>query len=642
MTRVTFPALRQEVQTLRRLGAPSTTARTRWMLGFQRRLVRRCECETEYPQTGPLPQMSQVAATIFSLAIPVLAIANGQPRKDTRRRHLTTNPFGPLPTFGRLAAFALGRIRVTISEVSGKTRDGWRMARGGAVAAESGKLRRWLESGVKAVFRERARLDAINVFPVADSDTGTNLFLTLREGNRAVAYLPESASHREVVAAFARGCLMGARGNSGVIISQYLTAFLASIDESGGLAAATGEDVAVAMEKAAEAAYEAVGEPVEGTILSVAKAAARGARGAVDAGTGVEAAAVAAIVSARAELARTTEILPEAREAGVVDAGAAGLVLQLEVLAESIAGPEALAALDEVEWEIRERVGGLTPAQGAASHEHTGGGGAYEVMFVARSNRIVNNARDVSLKAALQEVGDSVAVTGIVGLWQAHVHTDHPEKAIDLARMVSSTQIVVRDIMGEGCGGPTGIVALTTCPGLASAMAGAGAAVLVSLDPESVELWDLERILEDAGTDRVIVVAGAPPLRDSVASLAEDAREPSIVVLDASSEPQVLAALIAAALVSPGEDAEVAMRAAVSRCVSTRAGVDAIAEDLGELIGPDTEVATIILGDGVPRGLATAAVETLSRTTPEVDVQVYEGGQAVPAVIIGVESTPPR
>lgn len=510
------------------------------------------------------------------------------------------------------------------------------------MAAESGKLRRWLESGVKAVFRERARLDAINVFPVADSDTGTNLYLTLREGNKAVAYLPESASHREVVAAFARGCLMGARGNSGVIVSQYLTAFLASIDDAGGLAGATGEVVAVAMESAAEAAYEAVGEPVEGTILSVAGAAARGAREAVDADAGVEAVAVAAIVSARAELARTTEILPEAHAAGVVDAGAAGLLLQLEVLAELIAGPEALSAIDEVEWEIQERVGGLTPAQGAAAHEHPSGGGAYEVMFVARSNRIVNDARDVSLKAALREVGDSVAVTGIVGLWQAHVHTDHPERAIDLARRVSSTQIVVRDVMGEGCEGPTGIVVLTTCPGLASAMAGAGAAVLVSLDPESIEAWDVERILEDAGTDPVVVVAGAPALTASLHAIAKDVREPSIVVLDASSEPQVLAALIAAALVSPGEDAEEAMRAAVSRCASTRARVDAIADDLEGMIGSETEVATIILGDGVPRDLATAAIERLSRTAPEVEVQVYEGGQAVPAVIIGVESAPPR
>jgi dihydroxyacetone kinase-like predicted kinase len=523
-----------------------------------------------------------------------------------------------------------------------KVRRGPILHRGGVVIRESETLRRWLESGTKAVKRERARLDAINVFPVADSDTGTNLYLTLREGNRAVAYLPESASHREVVAAFARGCLMGARGNSGVIVSQYLTAFLAHIDTAGGLAKSTGETIAGALEDAADAAYDAVGEPVEGTILTVARAAAEGARGAVEAGAGLEAVAVAAIVSARSELARTTEVLAEAKAAGVVDAGAAGLLLQLEVLAETIVGPDALAAIDEVEWEMRERIGGLTPAAGAAAHENALGGGAYEVMFVARANRITDDTVDVSLKGALGEVGDSVAVTGIVGLWQAHVHTDYPEKAIELARAVSATQIVVRDVMRAGCDGPTGIVALTTCPGLASALAGAGAAVLVSLDPEAVAVWDLERILVDAGTDRVLVVAGAPALADAARALAESIKDPAVVVLDSLSEPQVVAALIAAALVSPGEEAEGAMQAAIARCTSARARLDSIVEDLSRMITPDTEDATIILGDGIPVSIAEEAVRLLAVSAPGVDVQIYSGGQAVPAVIVGVETAVPR
>ncbi len=510
------------------------------------------------------------------------------------------------------------------------------------MVAESKTLRRWLESGTNAVKRARTRLDAINVFPVADSDTGTNLYLTLREGNRAVVYLPDSASHREVVAAFARGCLMGARGNSGVIVSQYLTAFLAKIDAAGGLAKSTGETIASALEAAADAAYEAVGEPVEGTILTVARAAAEGARGAVQVGAGLEAVAVAAVVSARAELARTTETLAEARAAGVVDAGAAGLLLQLEVLAETIAGPEALATIDEVEWEMRERIGGLTPAEGAAAHKHALGGGAYEVMFVARANRIMDDSGDVSLKDALRGVGDSVAVTGIVGLWQAHVHTDHPERAIQLARAVSATQIVVRDVMSTGCGGSTGIVALTTCPGLASALAGAGAAVLVALDPEVVAMWDLERILADAGTDRVIVVAGAEALASAASALIETVKEPTVIVLDSLSEPQVVAALVAAALVPPGEDAEDAMRAAIARCFVTNARIDSIAEDLGRMITPEAEVATIILGDGIPTSAAQDAVSRLAVSAPDVEVHVYSGGQAEPAVIIGVETAVPR
>ncbi|PKQ14805.1 MAG: Dak phosphatase, partial [Actinobacteria bacterium HGW-Actinobacteria-8] len=143
--------------------------------------------------------------------------------------------------------------------------------------AESHELRHWLASGAHAIKRARGRLDAINVFPVPDSDTGTNMYLTLQEGNRAVAKLPPSASHREVVAAFARGALLGARGNSGVIVSQYLSAFLKHVDEAGGLSDAKPAAIAAALQEAADAAYGAVGAPVEGTILSVAQAASSGA-----------------------------------------------------------------------------------------------------------------------------------------------------------------------------------------------------------------------------------------------------------------------------------------------------------------------------------------------------------------------------
>ncbi len=510
------------------------------------------------------------------------------------------------------------------------------------MAAESGRLRRWLDSGARAVGRERERLDAINVFPVADSDTGTNLYLTLREGNRAVSRLPESASHREVVAAFARGCLFGARGNSGVIVAQYLTAFLAALDRSGGLQEATGRSIADALEAAAEAAYDAVGEPVEGTILTVARAAARGAREAVDAGAGVEAVAVAAVIWARTELARTAHVLAAAKAAGVVDAGAAGLLLQLEMLAETIAGPESLSAIDEVEWESRERSLGLTPAAEAASHEHARGGGAYEVMFVARSDRIASRGGDRSLKKALRGVGDSVAVTGVDDLYQAHVHTDHPERAIGIARAVASTQIVVRDVSGGEEKGTTGVVALTACPGLAAALAGANATVLVALDATHVEASDLERVIADAGTERVIVVAGAEALVAAARALATTVKVPSVVVLDASSEPQIIAALVAAALSSPEEDPEPTMRAAVARCSSRGTTVEATADDLERMITPDVEVATVILGTGVTAAVGEKAVRRLASTSPRVDVIVYKGDQAVPAVIIGVETAAGR
>lgn len=512
----------------------------------------------------------------------------------------------------------------------------------------SSRLRHWIDSGTRAVLRERDRLDAINVFPVADSDTGTNLYLTLMEGNRAVARLPIDASHREVVAAFARGCLMGARGNSGVIVSQYLGAFLAEIDARGGLDNVKGPGIVDAFDFAADAAYDAVGEPMEGTILSVARAAARGGRGALDAGGDVASIAVAAVIEARVELTRTTDVLAEAREAGVVDAGAAGLVLQLEMLAETLAGPEALAALDEVEWEVNARTEGRTPAE-TAVHAYGGASsarlGVYEVMFVAHRGRVAAEAtpddRAASLKSRLREIGGSVAVTAGDEVWHAHVHTDHPERAIAIARAADASHVVVRHIPTSAARARmrTGIVALTTCPGLAAALASSAGAVLVAPNPEEVCEDELARAVQDASTGRVVVVAGAPALSAAAHALVTRGSDTEVVVIDSSSEPQVIAALAAAALVAPGEDPLPAMARAAAATRSGCATVDSVADDLERMITPDVEVAMVLLGAGVPSSAADTVVQRIAAAAPGVEVHVYSGGQAAPSIIVGVETS---
>ena len=513
----------------------------------------------------------------------------------------------------------------------------------------SSRLRHWIDSGTRAVLRERDRLDAINVFPVADSDTGTNLYLTLMEGTRAVARLPVDASHREVVAAFARGCLMGARGNSGVIVSQYLSAFLAEIDARGGLDNVKGPGIVDAFDFAADAAYDAVGEPMEGTILSIARAAARGGRGALDAGGDVASIAVAAVIEARVELSRTTEVLAEAREAGVVDAGAAGLVLQLEMLAETLAGPEALAALDEVEWEVNARTEGRTPAE-AAVHAFGDASstrlGAYEVMFVAHRKRVPAGTapedKGPSLKSRLREIGEGVAVTAGAEVWHAHVHTDHPESAIEVARATDASHVVVRHIPTSAARARmhTGIVALTACPGLAAALAGSAGAVLVAPNPEGVGEDELARAVRDASTGRVIVVAGAPALTAAARALVTRAGVTDVVVIDSSSEPQVIAALAAATLVALGEDPLPAMARAAASTRFGSATSDSAADDLDRMLTPDVEVAMVILGAGVPSSAAEAAVSRVAATAPGVEVHVYSGGQAAPPIILGVETSP--
>lgn len=510
--------------------------------------------------------------------------------------------------------------------------------------ADSHELRHWLASGALALKRARHRLDAINVFPVPDSDTGTNLYLTLQEGNRAVTKLPPSASHREVVAAFARGALLGARGNSGVIVSQYLTAFLTHVDKAGGLSNAKPSSIAVALQEAADAAYSAVGAPVEGTVLSVAQAASSGAAEAVAAKAGRDDVIVAAVVAARAALRSTSDDLPAAQAAGVVDAGAAGLVLQLEMLAETLAGSQVLSGLDYVEWELASTGKGVVAV--AVGHEIPAAGGAYEVMFVARAPQRGTHAKlapDRELTANLAALGDSVAVTASHGLVHAHVHTNMPDRAVDEGVARGARQILVSAICMGDAGeshesrNGTGMVALTSCPGLAALLADAGATVLVVPDPSQLKRRELRRAVREASSFGVVIAAGNEQLRATAEELASRKAAGRVTVLPAQHEAHVIAAVAAGAMVTPGEPLAEVMHGAVTRCDVVSSSPDAIDDDVDRLLRPNTEVVTVILARGVPDATADSVRLSAATVCPQADVNVYQGGHVLPGVLVGVE-----
>lgn len=515
--------------------------------------------------------------------------------------------------------------------------------------AESRDLRRWLASGAQAIKRARGRLDAINVFPVPDADTGTNMYLTLQEGNRAVAKLPHTASHREVVAAFARGALLGARGNSGVIVSQYLSAFLLAIDNAGGLASAKPAAIASALRSASEAAYAAVGAPVEGTMLSVAQAASDGAAKAAAAKKGRNAVIVAAVVAAREALRATLDELPAARKAGVVDAGAAGLVLQLEMLAETLAGSGALEGIAYVEWELASTGAGVVAIP--VHHEHADMGGAYEVMFVAKlpEGRPVKGSPRGSaiaqLTGSLTELGDSVAVTGNLGLVNAHVHTNTPDDAVRIGIAHHARQIFVsslgmghsRDRGSDRERAATGVVAVTSCPGLAAPLADAGAIVLVVPNPALLKRRELRRAVRDATGKGVVIVAGNPQLRAAAVGLANHRSGAGVTVLPAEHEAQVIAAVAAGAIVTPGEPLVDVMRAAAEQCSVASSSAATVAADVDRLLGADVEVVTLVLGLGATAAVVDVVKQRVAKVCPAADVAVYQGGHESPDVLIGVE-----
>lgn len=500
------------------------------------------------------------------------------------------------------------------------------------MSGESGDLQRWLVAGANALEGARARLNDINVFPVADSDTGTNMYLTVCSGNAAVEELGDNPSHAQVVAAFSRGALLGARGNSGVIISQYLTGLLAALDPSRGLKGADAASLARALTRASASAYGAVSIPVEGTMLTVAGKAAQAAAEVAEGGGSASQAIVTAVMDARAALKQTTEQLPQARSAGVIDAGAAGLVLQLEELARVVAGAHALDALTDSDWEIER--GSVTPASATQIHvDHDGIGGVYEVMFVAGAGEAESAAGDTTavlwneLAAQLSAIGDSVAVTGIESLVQAHVHTDSPDEAIAIAASLEAEQILVRNIVaGHGVDHEApGVLALTHCPGLAAPLADSAAVVLVVPNPSSLTRRELFRAVRDASGTRVVVVAGEPSLRAAATAFSGLKGGPEVEVLDCAHEAQMVAAVTAAALSPNGAGVAQRMREASAACTALTTTADALGADVAGHLDESVSVISLVVPVGVSPAVASAVRLAVAAQAPDAEVVVFEG-----------------
>lgn len=292
---------------------------------------------------------------------------------------------------------------------------------------------RWCVLAAAELRRQADEINALNVFPVADADTGTNMSLTMDAVARAVEHAVAAGTDLSGAAAtMSRAALMDARGNSGLILSQLLAGFAETLH---GLAAAGPAELARCLERACELAYAAVAEPAEGTILSVAHAAAAAARAAASLDgqampADISRVAFAATQSAAGELARTPLRLRVLAEAGVVDAGGRGLVAVLGALVCAITGqmPQlpaaAILALDgQASIALREA--------GSESYRH-------EVSFLLRA------ARDElpALRERLMSLGDSVVIAGAGELWRVHAHVNDVGAALGAAREVSTPEAV--------------------------------------------------------------------------------------------------------------------------------------------------------------------------------------------------------
>ncbi len=550
--------------------------------------------------------------------------------------------------------------------------------RGKAIATfDLGTVRRFSDLAVQGLSAAREEIDALNVYPVPDGDTGTNMYLTVQAAQDALRqHLAECEGTgvepdlREALGVYAKAALLGARGNSGVILSQLIGALLRRMGQ-GGPEDRSAVLMAEGFALATQAAYAAVGTPVEGTMLSVAKAASlAAATRAEDPEAHLGDVLRAAAQEAREALARTPDQMQLLRDAGVVDAGGRGLCVILDAAESAVTGQRA--------------VGAPVPMGGARviprplpTGDLTEGGPAYEVMYLL-------DAEDEAisgLRARLAELGDSLVVVGGEGLWNVHVHTDDVGAAVEAGidagrpRRIRVTHFAeqvtrARDRRAERQG--RAVVAVVAGEGLATIFREAGAHVLVGSPGRRPSTGEILDAVVATGAAEVVVLPNDPDsvgVAQAAASAAEESEGVRVVVVPTRAQVQGIAAM---AVHEPGRsfDSDVvqmtsaargarhgAVTVAVKQAITTAGPCEAgdvlgvlqgdfavVGQDLYEvgtailerLLGGGGELVTLVAGADAG-DLAQRCQDWVESHHAGVDVLVYEGGQERYPLLLAVE-----
>ncbi|MDO8531187.1 MAG: DAK2 domain-containing protein [Dehalococcoidia bacterium] len=405
-----------------------------------------------------------------------------------------------------------------------------------------------VKAGSAWVAASASEINALNVFPVPDGDTGTNMTLTLRATTEQALACPQGASAGAVARAMAHGALMGARGNRGVILSQLFQGLAQALD---GKEAATGSDIADALDQATRLAYKVVSNPVEGTILTVMKDVTAAALDAARQGGGVPDVLNVAATVARASVARTPDLLPILREAGVVDAGGQGLAVFLDGGMHFLRGERTPPPAREL------GVAAPRPSVEGATRPGTVTYG-YCIEFMLEGKGLDTE----HIRRQVREFGDSTIVAGAEGLVKVHLHGSDPDAVLAFARglgVVVHTKVENidqqhREFSGRRSaseahpsveGGQVGLVAVAPGRGLADVMRSLTAQVLTP-DERSGKpsVQDLLRAIEMCHAETVVLLPNSGDILPAAEQAARMAPK-QVKVVPTRTVPQGIAALVA-------------------------------------------------------------------------------------------------
>lgn len=533
-------------------------------------------------------------------------------------------------------------------------------------------------------------INKLNVFPVPDGDTGTNTSMSLASGAK---YVAESAatSVGELTTALAKGLLMGARGNSGVILSQIFRGFDRSVGKKETL---TAQDLADAITSGAETAYKAVMKPTEGTILTVARKAAEAARHTVKQTDDAAQVMQAAADGAAEALATTPDLLPVLKEVGVVDSGGQALTFVYQAFADALTGN---VAADETHQPTPGEMEGMVSAkhqeaaQTQLNPEDIKYGYCTEIMVRLGAGKLVDKQFNYDeFRGYLNKLGDSLLVIADDEVVKVHVHTEHPGKVLSYGQhfgalikvKVDNMRLQHETILEENgvddqptpqkseVAGDYGIIAIASGDGIAKMFTGLGVTNVLSggqtMNPSTA---DIAAAIKATGADKVIVL----PNNKNIFMAAEQAAE--VVDADVAVVPTKTIAQGMTALLdfnkdlSLAENAEnmaanlddvkssqvtVAVRDTTIDGRTIRKGdymgiVDgtivvtnadqkkAAVEMVGHMLDEDSEIVTIIYGKDGSEQEAQAIKAAVLTLDDELEVEIHAGDQPVYPYLISVE-----
>ncbi len=543
-------------------------------------------------------------------------------------------------------------------------------------------LKRMFLSAAKNLELNKDWINELNVFPVPDGDTGTNMTMTIMSAAREVQAI-ESPTMAGLAKAISSGSLRGARGNSGVILSQLLRGFtkeIKNVEEiNGGILAA-------AFQRAAETAYKAVMKPKEGTILTVAKGMAEKAAQLAEQTEDLEEMFLQIIEEGDRVLERTPELLPVLKEAGVVDSGGQGLMQALKGAYSCLTGKEIQISFEE---------GGQTSGAGTRQAEQTEAADikfGYCTEFIINIEKHYDGAEEQKLKDYLESIGDSIVLVSDEDIVKIHVHTNDPGLAIQKALTYGSLSRIKIDNMREehqeklikdaqrlaeeqkqaaGPRKPYGFISVSIGEGMDDIFRDLGVDCLISggqtMNPSTE---DMLNAISQVNADTIFIL----PNNKNIILAAQQAKtlteDKEIIVVPTKTVPQGISAVIAFAPDrSPEENAqameeelELVKTGQVTYAVRNTfvdgkeihegdiMGIDdhtiaavgtsierTALELLEAMVDEDAELITIYYGSDISEEDAQALYEKAQEKYPDCDMELHNGGQPIYYYIISVE-----